>query len=434
MRDYKQMKEIEELKKAQENSEQETPESDSSSDSESSRYSHRGPGFSGWISYVWEYYKWPILIGLILVIGLSIGIGQATSNSNPDLSITYVGPFYISVENQQELKDSIALLSGDCNGDYNDDGEFRLSFLDLTVTFVKDAAQVTYTYDEQNSAYTRFQTELRAGDTLLYFLEPNYYAEAKSEGILQPIKEITEDASVSFDGFGIHLGDLAIYQLPGFCRMPASTVICLRQSPAADAISYGRKTENWEYHRSLMQAMIKYKGENNPSLPSGNPDLTVLYVGPSYIYRYMENAFLASAGSFCADINSDKVCVWSLNKQQVTGFDANDSNTKNAKIELVTGSDFILLLSEQAYTYALDHNLLEELPEEAKDIVSDVNNYGIRLSSLPIYETEAFSGFPGETILCLRKNPDSETESFGRSKAHFESAREAFLKMANYKK
>ena len=70
MREYKQMKEIKKLR------EQEAAEGDSSEDTrdEQEKYEKRRPGFQGWMEYIGEYYKWPILIvGVIYIIARSAG-------------------------------------------------------------------------------------------------------------------------------------------------------------------------------------------------------------------------------------------------------------------------------------------------------------------------------------------------------------------------
>ena len=122
MRDYRQMKEIQELRKKQEEEEKSKAQDGiiedadlkkSGEGSEAGRYSHRGPGFRGWVAYVWEYYKWPILIFGIILVGVIVGMRQMLSGANPDLSVTYVGPFYLSAENKNELFDDFARLSGD---------------------------------------------------------------------------------------------------------------------------------------------------------------------------------------------------------------------------------------------------------------------------------------------------------------------------------
>ena len=244
MRDYKQMQEIQRMREAAEKAEDQ--QEVSPGEREKDRYGKRKPGFKGWASYVYEYYKWPIVIGLVILLGIGAGISQLRQAANPDLSVMYVGPFYLAPPYRTQLEEQVASLSGEeTAGDYNGDGEYKFSLLDITVDYLTDTEGMQYLYDDGNGALTRFQTELRAGDALLYFLEPYYYRQAKTEGILHPLVELGESyAAKSFDGYGVYLGDLDGYLLEGFSRMPAETVVCLRRSPEKDAIDYGRSTED----------------------------------------------------------------------------------------------------------------------------------------------------------------------------------------------
>ena len=60
MRDYKQMQEIQRLREQAEKEEAERAKTDESGEEaaperEKDRYSHRKPGFKGWVSYLFEY-------------------------------------------------------------------------------------------------------------------------------------------------------------------------------------------------------------------------------------------------------------------------------------------------------------------------------------------------------------------------------------------
>lgn len=433
MRDYKQMKEIQELRKLQEerpDAEAAVPEQ--TDDAENARYTHRGPGFRGWVSYIWEYYKWPILIVGIIVIGVLIGIRQAAGSANPDLAITYVGPFYLSADNQEELKNDFAALSGDVKGDYNGDGEYRLSLLDLTITYVLDADAKVHVYDEQNSVFTRFQTELRAGDTMLYFLDKRYYLEAKNEGILQPLKDVLTESEtkLSFDGYGIYIGDLNAYDRAGISRMPAGTVLCLRRSPDRDALKYGRTIENWESHVKLLRSLVRgtEPAEENPS----GPDVALLYVSAEPCYRSVRFGICAQVGNLFAYSETDIKASFDVFGIDKSGSDARKAvQAKRARTELIAGNSFLWLLDEESFLYAKERGLLEPLPGDLSEGKAAVDGCGLLLSELPLFRREGFRDLRADSILCLRRNPESETESYGRTEERFLTAKEVFRLFAD---
>lgn len=425
MRDYKQMQEIQRLRKQQENQPADAPEDGNAP--ESSRYSHRAPGFRGWASYIAEYYKWPILIGLIIAVGLVIGISQLNRSSNPDLCCMYVGPYYLSPAEQDRMKEALAALDEKAGLDFNNDGEFRFDFLDITVTHLQDADGKKYTYDDQNTAYTRFQTEIRAGDTSLYFLEPYYYRQILAEGILYPLSELGVDESLSFDGYGIYLGELECYELAGLSRMPAETVVCLRRSPADDAIDYGRTVENWEHHREVLQLMLQYRSETPEPPVQGDPAVTLFFAGEQTLFR-----------SIRLPLEETLTDLLPNGYGKLTGIPRYGSAAqlkvvaKEIRTELVTGDAMLLLLDREAFEYAVQHDLLEELPEGLAGDAAAQNGFGLRLSGLRLSQAGGFRELPSDSILCLRKDPAQQEEAYGRTEASFAVAKALFLQLAAY--
>lgn len=429
MRDYKQMQEVQKLRKQAE-AEGSSPED---TRDEQEKYQKRGPGFKGWMEYIGEYYKWPILIVGIIVVGIVISISQMSSTSNPDLSMMYVGPFYMNPAEKDNLGNSIASLSGEVAGDYNQDGHFRFDFLDLTVSHIQDSEGVEYTYDDQNTTYTRFQTELRAGDTLLYFLEPYFYRQVLSEGILTPLADLGIDPSLSLDGYGIPIGNLDCYELPGFSKMPPEAVVCLRRSPENDAISYGRTMEEWGYHRDLFVAMASYKNENRVIDTVTPPDFTLLYVGEEPIYKSVRLPVEALLGKLVADENGDGA------KRGVLGDITRSGNGLTAEItakairtRLVTGGECLFLLDQKSYDYAKEQGLLAPLPKALAEMAGAVDGVALKLNTLPLYNTEGYHELGAVSYLCMRKAPEEGEETYGRTEADFDVALKMFTALAEY--
>ncbi len=429
MRDYKQMQEIKRLKEeAAQQADANQPETD-----ESQKYSKRSPGFKGWMEYIVEYYKWPIVFGVVLVSAILFAISQTASTANPDLSMMYVGPFYMSPDEQDKLGETVAFLSGDTAGDYNGDGRFRYDFLDLTISHIRDQEGVEYTYDDQNTAYTRFQTELRAGDTLLYFLEPYFYRQALAEGILTPLSQLGVDPALSYDGYGIPMGNLDCYELEGFDEMPAEAMVCLRRSPESDAISYGRSQEEWEYHRDLLLAMVSYHSQNRVIDTQTTPDITLLYVGEEPIYKSVRLPVENLLGQLTADVNGDGKTRGALHAITRSGSGTtSEILSKLIRTELVTGGEYLMLLDEASYQYAKENNLLAPLPAELKDETGAADGLALRYNSLALRNQEGFCELEAISYLCLRTPPQEGQETYGRTEQAYLDALQTFLLLAKY--
>ena len=419
MRDYKQMQEIQKLK---EQAAADTQEHDGNRD-ESEKYTKRNPGLKGWAEYIAEYYKWPIIFGAVIAFGLIIGAIQMSNTAYPDLSTMYVGPFYLTAAEQNKMEAEIASLSGKA-GDYNGDGEFRFDFLDITVTHLTDADGYQYTYDENNAAYTRFITELRAGDTLLYFLEPSFFRQALSDGILMPLSELGVDASLSADGYGIAIGDLDAYELDGFCQMPIETVVCLRRAPSSESVNYGRTIEDWNYHRDAFLSIVNYKTQTRVLDTETPADVTLFYAGKQPVYKSIRYDVETSFSALISDENGDGKRKLSLHAITKSGSEAYSKvQSKAIRTELVTGDAFLLLLDEESYLYAKEHGLIEELPESLKEHAGAKDGYALTLSSLSVFPTKGVNELAPLSYLCLRKAPEEGKENYGRTEKDYLAAK-----------
>ena len=103
---------------------------------------------------------------------------------------------------------------------------------------------------------------------------------------------------------------------------------------------------------------------------------------------------------------------------------------KEARTELVTGKSFIWLLDETTFKYAMDRGLLSPLPAELKSHKAATEGFGLLLSELPLAEASGFSDLRPDSILCLRRSPFSETESYGRSGEEYDAAAVCFVNLA----
>ncbi len=90
-----------------------------------------------WFSYVWDYYKWHILIG-IAVIGLTAFTVYETSNTvKYDTNINFISTSVILQEDADKIADACETISKDIDGN----GETNISFsqLNFTQETTKDA-------------------------------------------------------------------------------------------------------------------------------------------------------------------------------------------------------------------------------------------------------------------------------------------------------
>lgn len=212
-----------------------------------------------WLENIWYHYKWLIIFGGAMIVFLVISLSQFLSTKDPDVNILHVGPMYISAEVAETIETTVGKMSDD----YNGDGEIKVEILDITINkFGNEEAGIDpINYDHNNKGLQRFQTEIRAGDTVIYALDKEFFDICIEEDLLTPLDEVIDDAYMpekTVDGYGIYISDLKAGKLDGLDRIPETAILCLRRSPDKDEIKYGRTMEVWEGNRDTFINIVKY--------------------------------------------------------------------------------------------------------------------------------------------------------------------------------
>ncbi|MBR2900826.1 MAG: hypothetical protein IKC39_01135 [Clostridia bacterium] len=215
-----------------------------------------------WMENLWYHYKWLIIFGGLILAFLIISLFQHFGSKDPDVNILHVGPMYISPESAETLKGSVATLSED----YNDDGDINVALLDITVNkFGNEEEGIDpMNYDQNNNGLKRFQTEVRAGDAVIYLLDEEFFNICMEENLLSPLKDVVSEEILpenTVKGYGVKISDLDAYKLSGLSNVPNTAILCLRRSPELDPIKYGRTVEVWEGNRKTFENILKYKAK-----------------------------------------------------------------------------------------------------------------------------------------------------------------------------
>ncbi len=390
--------------------------------------------FSEWLENIWYHSKWMIIFGGMMVIFVVISVIQLVSTSGPDVNILHVGPMYLS----SEAIDRIETTLKDFSDDYNDDGDFSISLLDITVDKLSNGQGGTVNLDYNNQALQRFQTEIRAGDASIYALDKYYFDICLKEGLLTPLEEIIDDADMPVNNvkdekgviYGVYVSDLDVYSLSGIENFPDTAILCLRRSPEKDQISYGRTQEDWEGNRKTFVKLIKYRDKDKEV-----NDIDVMYCGFNKVLTEAEEGFESTFTSF-ADKEGALFDITSIMLEgNMTSLDPTESNTlavKEFETELFAGDSMIFLLDKQLFDICIEHDKLASFEEVfGKDNMPEgvIGGCGIYLSSLDVAGLAGFEKLSPNTVLCIRRAPDSETIKYGRLQSAWESNRDIFVKL-----
>ncbi len=191
----------------------------------------RGKFFS-WLENYWYHYKW-ITIGVAFaVIVLLVCLLQTCSREKKDTVLVYAGPTYLSVEQSEQI---CMALEAALPYDFDGDGQKNLTvnFYDIyseeQIREINAAGNGMRVDTARNSnLYQNYTTYQQTGESSIYLLDPWLY-EAMDKAYLCPLSEAGDGFSAhSADGYGVRLGDTALYQDYAVVRLlPADTVICL---------------------------------------------------------------------------------------------------------------------------------------------------------------------------------------------------------------
>ncbi len=184
-----------------------------------------------WVANFWYYYKWLILLGVVILSFLTFCMIQFAMKTDPDLSLLYVGPFQIGEKDCEK----IISYTESCLDDFNGDGK-RKSAL-VTISINSDISQLSYReqlqFAEKKQSYV---DEILAGDCCFLLLDPAFFDSLQDSGALVNLYAVFEELPPSaVNSYGIRLGDTSLYAREGFSSLPADTVLCLKHaSPLAE--------------------------------------------------------------------------------------------------------------------------------------------------------------------------------------------------------
>lgn len=143
-----------------------------------------------------------------------------------------------------------------------------------------------------------------------------------------------------------------------------------------------------------------------------DPDLSLLYVGPSDVSDAVCKKMITTTESSIYDVNGDGETSAAL--QTFVLLSDYDMLTSGQKIqameeyqgysdEILSGDGAVLLLDEYFYSELAQNGALVNLYEIYSELPSSaVDSFGLRLGSTPLYKKDGFSSLPADTIVCLK--------------------------------
>lgn len=177
-------------------------------------------------------------------------------------------------------------------------------------------------------------------------------------------------------------------------------------------------------------------------------DVKLFHVGPMTISDAAAQDLKKTLASFAEDCNGDgeintdllDITVNKFGNESAgvdpVNFDYNNKGKQRFQVEVRAGKAFLYALDKEFFDICVEEGVLAPLSEVlGKDEMPEnvIDGYGISISELDAYKLPGFSSLPETAILCLRRSPENDELSYGRSEKGWEGNKNTFVNIVNYK-
>lgn len=221
-----------------------------SSDNVSDEYDEEPLKINKWSNF-WYHNKWKVIIIAAFAFVLGTAAIQFANQSNPDVSLLYAGPVYITPNENKKFCSAIESIMDD----YNGDGKKYVQLNDL-IFMTEDQIERILDEAEENDedvvidrlsnsqVSERFTYEVFGGEASICILAEDQYKTVLAEGGFMKLSEIFTDDNIpdsAIDDYGLRVHDMKFYKFYADDEMfPEDAVIALRTVSTMSALT-GRK-------------------------------------------------------------------------------------------------------------------------------------------------------------------------------------------------
>ena len=224
------------------------------------------------------HYKWHTIIGVFLAFVIGLCIFQSCQKTTYDAYIMYAGGHDLRIREAEQSERTYEILYksiGSYLGDYNDDGERNLSFLDM---YIPSPEEIDKLEEGSGVPYNRlkeddelFRSNILSGDYYVCIISKHLFDEWTKDdnNPFVPVASYLPDGAKIAEGenddgyrlaseYGVYLSSTPVKDKPGFKLLPDDTIICLRKySKASSPGKKGQKT--YESCEKLFTSIISGK-------------------------------------------------------------------------------------------------------------------------------------------------------------------------------
>lgn len=179
------------------------------------------------LEHIWFYYKWFILLGVIVLGFLLVCLAQCAGKKEPDATVMYAGPQGVDIHYTEYIDSALsAIMSKDYNGDGYKTVELMTIHLATTQQDAKAAAAMQ-AVNGQDTDPMLFYNQNASGTAVIYLMDEAIYPSMQE--FLTPLDEVLDEVpDYAYDAYGIRLSDLPCYRETDLSYLPSNAILCLR--------------------------------------------------------------------------------------------------------------------------------------------------------------------------------------------------------------
>ncbi|MDD6312566.1 MAG: hypothetical protein PUB08_03725 [Firmicutes bacterium] len=218
--------------------------------------------FPAKLEYIWDYYKFRIIVGLFCVFVAAVLIFQFAGRVEPDANLMYAGRYNISSQAVNNMQVSLAEKVG--MTDANGDGRKSIDYVQFLLFDGTEGSSGYINGVSMQENLEGYNTEILAGDSMILLLDEYYYNSLVEQSIIAPFVDYLDAVpEKAIDAYGIRLSDLDIYKLDGFKEFAPDTIVCMRVKKTYGNFGKGEDDELLEKNRKVFRDMLSYTYTDN---------------------------------------------------------------------------------------------------------------------------------------------------------------------------
>ena len=216
----------------------------------------------------WYHYRFRIIMIAAFAFIIGIASWQFLTHQNPDISLIYAGPEYITANQNKAFCEVLQGMMPDYNGDgkkYAQLNDMIFMSGDQMSDYIESVAEEgeTAAVDKLTNKQTseRFTYEIFGSESSICILAEDQYQSVASESGFMPLSEIFDEIPEgAIDEYGVRFSETKLCKFYDAAKIfPDDAVIALRRLSTMSVFTGKKKAEKkYEYNLDFFKKMLNF--------------------------------------------------------------------------------------------------------------------------------------------------------------------------------